>query len=147
MTDVSAALGLVQLKALEERWQRRRQRWNEYDNALSDLPLDVPPKAGPGIRHGLHVYSPQLRLEELTVSRDTVAAAMQAENIGVGIHFPPVHVQPYYRKRFGYRPSDLPNARRVGHRTISLPLSAALDGQDVADVCEAFRRILRYYSR
>jgi dTDP-4-amino-4,6-dideoxygalactose transaminase len=70
---------------------------------------------------------------------------MEAENIGVGIHYEPVHAQPYYRERLGYRDVDLPNSSYIGERTISLPLSAGMTEEDVSDVCVALGRILRYY--
>jgi dTDP-4-amino-4,6-dideoxygalactose transaminase len=71
---------------------------------------------------------------------------MEAENIGVGVHYNPVHAQPFYRKYLGCRDADFPNATYIGERTISLPLSAGMTEGDVSDVCDAFTRILRYYA-
>ena len=72
-------------------------------------------------------------------------AALDAENIGVGIHYVPVHQHPYYRQHFGYQDSDFPNATFVGERTLSLPLSPSMSEQDVTDVVTALTRIFRYY--
>jgi len=87
-----------------------------------------------------------LQLERLSVGRQQIVAAMEAENIGVGIHYEPVHAQPFYKERFGGLHADLPNSTYVGERTISLPLSAGMTDDDVSDVCLAFTRILQYYS-
>jgi dTDP-4-amino-4,6-dideoxygalactose transaminase len=96
-------------------------------------------------RHAYHLYAPLLSLDEIGVPREKIIAALDAENIGVGIHYVPVHQQPYYRQRFGFTDSDFPNASYVGERTISLPLSPAMSAQDVDDVASALTRIFRYY--
>ena len=63
----------------------------------------LPDTGDPESRHAYHLYTPLLQLEKLSVRRQHIVAAMEAENIGVGIHYEPVHTQPYYRERLGYR--------------------------------------------
>lgn len=145
MTDLAAALALPQLEAVEENWKRREQVWQMYNDRLRDLPLQLPADPQPGSRHAYHLYTPLLKLEDIPVSRDEIIAALDAENIGVGIHYLPVHEHPYYRQRFGFQNSDYPNADFVGKRTLSLPLTAAMSELDVNDVTSALRRIFRYY--
>ncbi|MGA2905733.1 MAG: DegT/DnrJ/EryC1/StrS family aminotransferase [Candidatus Korobacteraceae bacterium] len=145
MTDVAAALALPQLAVVEEHWRKREQVWRAYNERLSGLPLLLPPPTEAGSRHACHLYAPLLSLEEIIVPREKIIAALDAENIGVGIHYVPVHQQPYYRQRFGLTDSDFPNATFVGERTISLPLSPAMSEQDVDDVATALARIFRYY--
>ena len=146
MTDLAAALGLPQLAAVEERWPKREQVWAQYNERLKDLPLLRPAPGDADSRHAYHLYTPLLVLEELGVTREKIIAALDAENIGVGIHYIPVHQQPYYRQRFGFADSDFPNAAFVGERTFSLPLSPAMSEQDVSDVVNALSRIFRYYA-
>ena len=146
MTDIEASLGLPQIPLLEERWAQRERLWSAYNQQLDGLPLILPDTGDPESRHAYHLYTPLLQLEKLSVARQQIVAAMEAENIGVGIHYEPVHAQPYYRERLGYRDEDLPNASYVGARTISLPLSAGMTEVDVSDVCAALARILHYYS-
>jgi dTDP-4-amino-4,6-dideoxygalactose transaminase len=145
MTDVAAALALPQLEVVEERWQQRAQVWHAYDERLRGLPLELPPPTDAGSRHAFHLYTPQLRLDEIGATREQMIGALAAENIGAGIHYVPVHQQPYYRRRFGFADADFPNATSVGERTISLPLSPAMSTQDVDDVATALSRIFRYY--
>ena len=145
MTDVAAALALPQLDYVEERWKRRQQIWDVYNQRLSALPLQLPAPAEPNSRHACHLYTPLLLLDKIGVAREKIIAALDAENIGVGIHYVPVHQQPYYRRQFGFTDSDFPNATYVGERTISLPLSPAMSEQDVEDVATALARIFRYY--
>jgi dTDP-4-amino-4,6-dideoxygalactose transaminase len=145
MTDVAAAIALPQLESVEEHWQRRKQVWLAYNQKLGALPLQLPPAVEAASRHAYHLYTPLLDLDEIGVSRDKIIAALDAENIGVGIHYIPVHQHPYYRQRFGFTNADFPNATFVGERTISLPLSPAMSEQDVEDVSAALARIFRYY--
>jgi len=145
MTDVAAALALPQLDHVEEHWKRRQQTWEAYNDRLRGLPLQLPPPGEPETRHACHLYTPLLLLEKIGVKREHIIAALDAENIGVGIHYVPVHQQPYYRQQFGFADADFPNATYVGERTISLPLSPALSEQDVEDVASALTRIIRYY--
>jgi dTDP-4-amino-4,6-dideoxygalactose transaminase len=145
MTDLSAALGLPQLAKIEDHWQQRERVWLQYNRLLQDLPLQLP-ATDLGSRHAYHLYTPLLVLEELRVGRREIVAALEAENIGVGIHYVPVHQHPYYRQHFGFADSDFPNATFVGERTMSLPLSPAMSEQDVADVVAALTRICRYYA-
>ncbi len=145
MTDVAAALALPQLETVDAHWLRRQQIWQAYDERLRGLPLQLPASAEAGSRHAYHLYTPLLCLEEIGVPRDKIIAALDAENIGVGIHYVPVHQHPYYRQRFGFSDADFPNATLVGERTISLPLSPAMSEADVDDVAAALTRIFRYY--
>ena len=68
---------------------------------------------------------------------------MTAENIGVGVHYLSIPEHPYYQQTFGWRPEDFPNAMRIGRQTVSLPLSAKLTEQDVADVVTAVKKVLK----
>jgi dTDP-4-amino-4,6-dideoxygalactose transaminase len=146
MTDMAAALGSPQLAQAEDRWKRREQVWRALDAGLKDLPLRLPVPVERGTRHAYHLYTPLLMLESLLIDRSQVLAALRAENILAGIHYVPVHVQPYFRKLLGHTPADFPQAAFVGIRTISLPLSPGMSAEDVSDVCTALARILRHFA-
>ena len=145
MTDVAAALALPQLHWVDEHWRKREQIWRAYSERLRGLPLVLPSAVESESRHAYHLYTPLLSLEEIGASREKIIAALDAENIGVGIHYVPVHQQPYYRRCFGFSDEDFPNASYIGERTISLPLSPAMSERDVDDVFNALSRIFRYY--
>lgn len=145
MTDLAASLALPQLAAVDEHWKRREQVWQLYNDRLGGLPLRLPASPAVDARHAYHLFTPLLKLEELSVGRDKIVAAIDAEGIGIGIHYVPVHQHPYYRRRFGFSDTDFPNATFVGERTISLPLSPAMSEQDITDVATALTRIFRYY--
>jgi dTDP-4-amino-4,6-dideoxygalactose transaminase len=140
MTDLQAAIGLPQLRALEKNWKRRRAVWNRYQEAFEDLPVDLPMEAGRGERHAYHLYTPLIR-QNARLKRDRVLAALTAEGIGAGVHYRALCDHPYYRKALGWKRKDCPLASDIGDRTVSLPLSPALSDKDVGDVITAFRKV------
>lgn len=146
MTDIEASIGLAQLRGVETRWNSRRMIWQWYDELLVDLPLTVPAPTEDGTRHGHHMYSVLLDIDNLNAGVSDVVEAMRAENIGTGVHYTPLHMLHYYIERNGHNADDFPAAHYVGLRTLSLPLNADLEYDDVRDVSEALRRILAYYA-
>ena len=117
--------------------------WQAYNAAFSELPCVLPADPEPGTRHAYHLYTPLVEPGRIGQSRDWVLNALNAENIGAGVHYFPLHQHPYYRKTFGWKLGDFPTAERIGAQTLSLPLSAGLTEKDVADVILAFKKILR----
>ncbi len=142
MTDIQASLGIHQLARIEENWKRRGKIWRTYTEALRDLPLILPAPVPKNIRHAYHLYTVLVDTDEASISRDQFLAEMTKRNIGTGVHFRALHLQPYYRDAFAYKKGDMPNAEWVGARTVSLPLSAKLSDADVKDVIDAVRDIL-----
>ncbi len=146
MMDLQASIGIHQLRRLEANWPRRKEIWERYQQAFADLPVVLPAEPEKETRHAYHLYTLLLNLEKLRVGRDYILKALMEENIGVGVHYVPLHVQPYYAQTYDLKPDDYPNARWIGERTISLPLSPKLSDRDIEDVINALTRLLNYYS-
>jgi dTDP-4-amino-4,6-dideoxygalactose transaminase len=146
MNDLAAALGIVQLARLEERWRQRERLWSVYQTALQGLPVRLPPSPEKGSRHAYHLYTVLVQEQEIGVQRKQVVSALQAENIGAGVHYIPAHQQPYYRRRYRLRPEDFGNATVAGAQTLSLPFSPEMTENDALLVAQALRRILLYFS-
>jgi perosamine synthetase len=89
-----------------------------------------------------HLYPIRLNLEKLTADRAQVFRALRAENIGVNVHYIPVHRHPYYRDRFGYRGGEYPIAEDAYERLISLPMFHGMSDQDAEDVITAVKKIM-----
>jgi dTDP-4-amino-4,6-dideoxygalactose transaminase len=148
MPDIIAALGLPQLKRLEENLQIRRKYWKMVSVGLKDVEeIILPPDEQPGTIHARHIYAILLGLEKLKISRNQFIDALKAEGIGAGVHFDPVHLHKFYRETFGFKKEDYPNAEYIGERTVSLPFYPHMSEQDVNDVIEAVRKIVEYYKR
>jgi dTDP-4-amino-4,6-dideoxygalactose transaminase len=92
-----------------------------------------------------HIYVIQLRLEKLKVGRKEIFQALRAENIGVNVHYIPVHLQPFYMKEFGYKRGDYPRAESYYERAITLPIFPKMSDKDVSDVITAVKRVINYY--
>ncbi len=142
LIDLHAAIGIHQLKAIERWWRRRRTVWEYYTERFRDLPVRLPDAHVPGGRHALHLFTVHLDLERIRLSRDEVQEALNQRGIGSGVHFISLHLHPYYRKRFSFKPGDYPNALWVSERTLSLPFSAKLTDAEVERVVEAFRTVM-----
>lgn len=141
MTDIQAAIGIHQLARVDKYWQRRQEIWNRYNEAFEDLPVFTPAPAEPNTRHAHHLYILLLDIDHLKITRDEFLDEMIRHNIGVGVHYIALHLHPYYQKTFSYKRGDFPHAEWISDRTVSLPLSAKLRDEDVADVIEAVREI------
>ena len=97
------------------------------------------------MRHAWHLFVILLNLDRLSIDRDGFMEALRQENIGTGIHFRSLHIQPFYRKRYRIKRGDLPNAAQVSDRLLSLPLYPKMTERDVLDVVEAVRKLVRAY--
>ncbi len=147
MPDIAAALGLVQLSRIDAFQERRRAIVRAYNEAFSDCPVLETPVERPHVEHAWHLYVLRLREEKLTIDRNRFVEALAARNIATSVHFIPVHLHPYYRKKYGFHPEDFPVAYDNYRRVISLPLYPGLEDRDVADVIETVLDIVRLYRR
>lgn len=137
MSDLQAALGLSQLQRLDDYVARRTLLAQRYDAALGPLPVKCPRQA-PDSASSWHLYV--LRVGEALGSpeRATLFAALRAQEIGVNVHYIPVHTQPDYR-RLGFRRGDFPEAERYYAHAISLPLFPTMSDADQETVIAAVR--------
>jgi dTDP-4-amino-4,6-dideoxygalactose transaminase len=141
MTDIAAAVGLVQLRRLPALCQRRRQLAALYGELLSDIPELELPVSRAEVEHAWHLYVVRLRPERLRVHRDEIIELLKAEGVATQVHFIPLHMHSYYRA-FGYRPEDFPVASAAAERILSLPFFTLMSNDDARYVAATLRRIL-----
>jgi len=147
MTDLAASIGIHQLKKANLFQQKRQSIAEKYTEAFKELPLIPPFVARPEDTHSWHLYVIQLELESLQIDRDRFIELMAEEGIGTSVHFIPLHIQPYWRDRYGFKPEDFPVAYDVYKRAVSLPIYPKMTGQDVERVIRAVNKILTSYSK
>ena len=147
LTDVSCALGLSQLKKLEANLVRRAEIAARYTAAFRNLPGVCPPIVREDVKSVWHLYPIRVDGDALLADRDQVLHALRSENIGVNLHYVPVHLHPYYRERFGYQGGEYPVTERAYEQLISLPMFHGMTDQDVEDVIAAVRKVTASYSR
>jgi perosamine synthetase len=147
LTDVAAAIGIHQLKKCDRFWQVRQRYAALYNEGFRDLPeITIPPVRASG-QHAWHLYVLQLNLERLRINRNEFIELLKQHRIGTSVHFIPLHLHPYYRDTFGYRPEGFPHASAVFERIVSLPLYSKMIEADVQGVVAAVRHIVKQHRR
>ena len=140
LPDLCAAIGLVQLRRLEELTARRNRLAAFYRSALADLPgLKLQAQAPEGDRHAYHLFVVRLSKKRGTPSRDEAIRALASRRIGFSVHFIPLHTMTHYRERWGTRVGDLPVTERVAEELLSLPLYPDMTDADADRVVGAVR--------
>jgi dTDP-4-amino-4,6-dideoxygalactose transaminase len=147
MSDIQASLGLWQLRKLDSLQTRRREVVEAYRDAFAgEEALELPVERAE-VEHAWHLYVVRLRLDQLTIDRARFIQELDARRIGTSVHFIPIHVHPYYRDKYGFRPHCFPVAFGAYERTVSLPLNPTLTPQDVEDVADAVLDVVRTFRR
>jgi perosamine synthetase len=147
LTDVASALGLAQLRRLGRNLERRREIAAHYDAAFASLHGILPPIQRAEVTSAWHLYPIRLDLAAITFTRAQTFAALRAENIGVNVHYIPVHYHPYYRERFGYSPGAYPQAEAAYEALITLPMFHGMTLRDAEDVVCAVQKVIGYCRR
>jgi perosamine synthetase len=142
LTDFQCALGMSQLKKLSE-WIRRRQSIaGMYDEAFKEMQSVQPLKLKKDVLHAYHLYVVRLHSENPHHDRSTIFRKLRHLGIGVNVHYVPVHLHPFYRKRFHTGPGMCPVAEKAYEEIISLPLFPRMSNADVTSVIDAVRKVL-----
>lgn len=147
LTDIAASLGLVQFKKCHLFLQKRKKIANLYNQAFRNLPEIKIPAVKKYSTHVWHLYVIQLNPEKLKINRDQFIQQLKKRNIGVSVHFIPLHIHPYYRKKYGYRAKDFPQCYAAYKRIISLPIYPKMSQKDVQDVIWAVKDIVVKYGK
>ena len=144
LTDIGAALGLQQLKRLPGFQARRVELAGRLNAGLADLPLLLPPMPdeSAGDSHSWHLYVVRLT-DDAKLERDVFIERLFAAGIGVSVHYIPLHLQPYWRDRYGLTPEQFPHSQRAYERMATLPLYTLMTDADVDRVCAAVRDAIR----
>jgi perosamine synthetase len=145
LTDIQAALGSSQLTKLDGFLERRRELVARYDERLAGLGLTLPVVPA-GSRAAWHLYVVRLPLDRLAVGRDEVFRALRAENIGVNVHYIPVHRLGYYARLVGQPAEEFPVAEDAFARCLTLPLHPGMSKDDVESVAVALDKVLAAYA-
>jgi len=147
LSELHSALGIVQLKKLESFQAKRRKIVKIYNRELQYIDEITIPYVKDNIKHSWHLYVIQLNIEKLKVDRDQIFKAMRAENIGVNVHYIPIHYHTYYQKKFGLQKGILPNVEWLFPRLLTIPLFPKMSEKDVYDVINSLEKVLKYYKK
>jgi perosamine synthetase len=153
LTDIAAALGIAQLKKVDNFWRRRTQIASIYNKAFKDLEeIKVLSQKdcnriekGEGeeqTKHSWHLYVIELNLDCLSIDRNRFINELKSRGIGTSVHFIPLHIHPYYRETYGYKPEDYPVSYDIYKRIVSLPIYPRMTDNDVERVINAILDII-----
>jgi len=140
MTELQAALGVSQMKRLDEFIAIRHLRQNRYDELLKDLPI-VTPYQSLDSYSALHLYPIQIKTNKVNRTRKEIFEALRKNDIGVNVHYIPVHTQPYYES-MGFKKGDFPNAESYYENTFSIPLFSGLTNYMQDKIVKALKEAL-----
>lgn len=140
MTDIQAALGLSQMRRLDEFVSSRQAIANQYDELLRDLPLETPWMHPEGYS-AFHLYVIRLKLSELTKTHREVFEGLRSMGIGVNLHYMPIYLQPYYAA-LGFKRGYCPEAERYYSEAMSIPMYPGLMEAEQQRVVDSLRMTL-----
>ncbi|MDO8633617.1 MAG: UDP-4-amino-4,6-dideoxy-N-acetyl-beta-L-altrosamine transaminase [Candidatus Wildermuthbacteria bacterium] len=145
ITDLQCALGLSQMKKFGSFIKRRREIVREYKDAFKDIKELILTFEQPYVKPVYHLYVVQLRLELLKAGRRQIFEDLREQGIGVQVHYMPLHLHPFYKKKFGYKKGDFPVAESYYERALTLPLFPQMTKKDVRTVIEKVQKVIQAY--
>ena len=143
LTDFQSALGISQLKKIDKFIKRRKEIVANYNKAFKNIKEIIIPTEKKYVKSAWHIYPIQLNLEKLKASRKKIFEFLQSEGLGVQVHYLPLHLQPFYRKEFGYKVGDFPIAEKYYKRAITLPLFPKMTNKDIERVIKAVKKVIK----
>jgi perosamine synthetase len=147
MTDIAAAIGIHQLARAEDMRRSREAIAQEYLERLGDIEELERPPTDVDRMHAWHLFPIRLRLETLTIDRNSFMSELGRAGVSCSVHWRPLHLHPYYEETFGWSPADLPAASAVWTRLVSLPLFSTMSRHEIDAVVDAVRTVCRRSSR
>lgn len=145
LSDILAAVGIVQLKKADMFGARRREIARTYLRELAGEDYLILPEETE--HHCWHLFILRIRLEKLTINRDEFLHKLSDANIGVSIHFRPLHLMSYYRSTYGLKPEDFPNALSVYQSCFSLPIYYGLTDEEVEYIIDTIKALGRKHGK
>lgn len=147
LTDLQAAIGLVQLQKCELMRARRVALAARYTQELSGLDAFITPVVPDNVQHAWHLYVLRINEAALRISRDRVIEELKLRGIGTSVHFIPLHLHSLYQELCGYRPGQFPNAERLFFGAISLPLFPGMTPEEQDRVIQCLHDIAKEHKR
>ena len=143
ISDINCALGLSQLYRFDEILKRRQTIADYYRERLKTLSFITPPFCAPHVKLGWFVYVVQLTPEFKRKERDVIMKTLREKGVACTNYFAPIHLQPFYRKQFGYKPGDFPMTENIAARTIALPFFNAITYEQIDYVVESLKSVMK----
>ena len=142
ITDFQCALGISQLKKLDSFVKKRRLIARYYNENLNNEDFFILPRERNNVSHAYHIYPLQIKFDVVKISKRDFFAKLAEKNIKAQVHYIPVHIQPYYRKHYGFKPGDLHIAEEFYSREVSIPVYPSLEEEDLKYICGVINELI-----
>jgi dTDP-4-amino-4,6-dideoxygalactose transaminase len=147
LTDISAAIGIHQLARAEEMRRQREQIARRYVETLLDVEeIELPPDPVDRV-HSWHLFPIKLKRQSIDIDRSEFIRGLNRLGVGASVHWRPLHLHPYYRQTFDWRPDDCPVASAEWERLVSLPIFSSMHDWEVDHVAAAVRALCQGHNR
>jgi perosamine synthetase len=147
LSDINCALGISQIKKLNQWVARRNEISNIYRKGLRDIPQFIPLIQKENIHHAYHLFVVKINPHQVHSKRVEIFNALQAEGIGVNVHYMPVHLHPYYQRNYGTHAGLCPVAENISNHLLTLPMFSQMTENDTLDVLNALKKVGTYFSK
>lgn len=145
ITDFQCALGINQLKRLKKFIASRRKVAEYYDSFFKNDDRVVTPFVSKNVKHAYHLYPLQIKFDKLKIDKKEFYFRLKENGVVFQVHYIPVHLQPFYRKKFGFKAGDFPVAEKFYEREISIPIYPTLTKKDLKFITNAIKKTLDSY--
>ena len=143
MIDINAAMGIVQLKKIENSWKKRKKFFEIYRKKLSNLPVTFQEFKEKNIKHAYHLFLLVIDKNNTKKNRDDLILFLKKCNIGCGVNYKTVTDMSVFKKKFGWNNNTCKNSKYLGDNTLSLPLYPDLKIKDVNYICEKIQKFFK----
>ena len=143
LTDFQCALGISQLKKIDKFIKRRREIVAKYNKSFKNIKEIIIPKEKNYVKSAWHIYPIQVQ----GIDRREIFEQLQKQGIGVQVHYLPLHLQPFFQKKFGYKAGDFPKAEKYYQRAITLPLFPKMTNGEVNRVISTVKKVINLYKK
>jgi perosamine synthetase len=147
MTEFQGALGVAQLRKVPMFQARREEIVHRYNIAFGSMPELILPTIEADVKSAWHLYTIRIKENLLNANRNQILMALKKENIGVNVHFIPIHLHSYYQNNYGFSRGDFSVTNKVYDTIITLPLFPKMVEQDIQDVITAVRKVIGFYRK
>lgn len=145
MMDIQASIGIHQMKKIKKMQRRREEIANRYKEEFQKIPEIIIQDVKKYAYHSWHLFPIQINTNMIKINRDEFIEKLKENNIGVSVHFIPIHLHPYYKEQFGFKTGDFPISEKIYEQILSLPLYSRMSDKDVDDVIYSIEKILKFY--
>ena len=143
ITDFQCALGISQLSRLDKFVTRRKKLAQKYDNAFINYEGIIIPKIKKNYGHSYHIYPLKINFKKFKISKESFFKKLKKQKINLQVHYIPIHLQPFYKRKFNHKLGDFPIAENFYDQEVSLPIYYGLSDKKLSFIIKKIKEVLK----